>query len=242
MKYLKYSLLLLILIPIFSLSSCFGLDDEAYEATDEVTRSSITYDIYYTTSTDTYTAKVYSYDGSDSTLEIPDTITYDDEDIDVIEIMTQACVANSNIETVIIGDNVTEVGFSAFANCQNLTSVTFGSSVVEIDSYAFYDSGLTSVTIPEQVTNIYKFCFKEDDALESVVLLSTSVSISKYAFEDVDSINEVYFYGTSDEFASLDIADDNDGLTDSNIYYYSESEPTDDGLYWYYVDGVITVW
>ena len=34
----------------------------------------------------------------------------------------------------------------------------------------------------------------------------------------------------------------NQNLTGARRYYYSDSEPTEEGNYWHYVDGEIVVW
>ena len=51
--------------------------------------------------------------------------------------------------------SVTTIGYSAFNNCINLTSIAIPNSVTTIGDYAFYDcSSLTSVVIPSSVTTI----------------------------------------------------------------------------------------
>lgn len=44
--------------------------------------------------------------------------------------------------------------FSAFEECSNLTKVNIGKRVTNIPEYAFYKTGLISITIPDNVTNI----------------------------------------------------------------------------------------
>ena len=44
-----------------------------------------------------------------------------------------------------VPDTVTEIGYDAFYDCKNLTSVTIPASVARIDECAFYDTGLTEV-------------------------------------------------------------------------------------------------
>ena len=49
----------------------------------------------------------------------------------------------SSIEEVVLGDNVTSIGYEAFEYCSGLTSVTIGNSVTSIGDYAF--NGCTSL-------------------------------------------------------------------------------------------------
>ena len=124
-----------------------------------------------------------------------------------------------SLTSVTIGNSVTSIGRSAFYNCDSLTSVTIGNSVTSIGSYAFYDCGsLTSVTIPDSVT-----------------------SIGSYAFAYCYSLR-VYYMGNTEQWSEIAISSSNDYLTNATRYYYSETTPTDDGNYWHYVDGVVTIW
>lgn len=66
----------------------------------------------------------------------------------------------TEIETVIIEDDVTTIGDYAFGGCSGLTEVTFatGSMLETIGEAAFYDcTGLTTVTIPASVTSIGEY-------------------------------------------------------------------------------------
>ena len=71
-------------------------------------------------------------------------------------------IDGAKFSTIIIGDNITSIGSSAFHNCSSLTSVTIGNNVTEIGSYAFYNcSRLYRVTIGNGVTLIYPHAFSE---------------------------------------------------------------------------------
>ena len=64
-------------------------------------------------------------------------------------------------------------------------------------------------------------------------------SIGSYAFYNCSSLTNVYYAGTESEWTEIDTGD----LTTSTIYYYSETQPTDDGNYWYYDgDSNVAVW
>ena len=56
--------------------------------------------------------------------------------------------------------SVTSIGYYAFENCPDLTSVTIGNSVTEIGAMAFYGcSSLNSITIPNSVISIGMYAF-----------------------------------------------------------------------------------
>jgi hypothetical protein len=60
----------------------------------------------------------------------------------------------NSITTVDIGSGVTRIGFAAFANCENLASVTIPSTVTTIGVDAFRNTGFTTFTVPATVTTI----------------------------------------------------------------------------------------
>ena len=118
------------------------------------------------------------------------------------------------------GKPVTSIGYGAFAYCSSLTSVTIGNGVTSIFAYAFSDcSSLTSVTIPNSVT-----------------------VIGQYAFYNCSSLTSVYYTGTATQWNQITIVSSNNYPTNATIYYYTETQPTEVGNYWHYVEGVPTVW
>lgn len=55
---------------------------------------------------------------------------------------------------------VTQIGYYAFQNCKDLTTITMPSTVTTIGENAFLDcNALTSITIPEGVTSIGEGAF-----------------------------------------------------------------------------------
>ena len=125
-----------------------------------------------------------------------------------------------SLESVVISDSVTSIGSGAFASCSSLESVVIGNSVTSIGSYAFYDCDIfVSVTIPDSVT-----------------------SIGSYAFSNCDSLTEVYYNGSAAEWNSISIGSYNDYLENATRYYYSENQPTEEGNFWHWVNGVPSVW
>jgi hypothetical protein len=99
----------------------------------------------------------------------------------------------SSIETVIIEDGVTSIGYRDFAIYYSaLTSVTIGNGVTSIEEEAFYDcSNLASVTIGNSVTSIGEEAFYCCFALTSVTIGNSVTSIGEGAFRNCSSLTSV---------------------------------------------------
>lgn len=77
---------------------------------------------------------------------------------------------------------ITNVGYGAFMDCNNLLSITIPNSVTEIRSTAFYNCNeLTSINIPDGVTSIGNSAFK-GCSLASITIPDSVTSIDSYAF------------------------------------------------------------
>ena len=86
-----------------------------------------------------------------------------------------------------------------------LTSVTIPSNVTSIGDSAFYDcSGLTSITIPDSVTDIGNIAFTNCSGLTSVTIGDSVTFIGFYAFRNCSNLTSVTFNSfTKNEVKSM---------------------------------------
>lgn len=90
---------------------------------------------------------------------------------------------------VVIPNEVTAIGDSAFSRCQGLTSVTLPSGLTRIEAQAFLNCrNLVSITIPEGVTSLGDSAFKDCESLTSITVPSTVTEIGMSVFESCDSL------------------------------------------------------
>lgn len=58
-----------------------------------------------------------------------------------------------------------------------------------------------------------------------------------------NNLEKVYYEGTNGDWKDILIGDSNGLLLSAIHYYYSESQPTEDGNYWHYdIDGKVVEW
>ena len=80
----------------------------------------------------------------------------------------------------------------AFYYCSGLTSVTIPNNVTSIGHYAFYYcSSLTSITIPNNVTSIGNYAFCRCSRLTSVIIPNNVTSIGNYAFKSCSGLTNM---------------------------------------------------
>ena len=95
------------------------------------------------------------------------------------------------ITEVILHENVTEIGISAF-NRSSVTKVEFPENLEKIGKCAFAHSGLTTADLPEGLEYVGWYAFEGSKKLQRVTLPSTLQYCGGGAFDSCEKISEVH--------------------------------------------------
>jgi hypothetical protein len=155
-----------------------------------------------------------------------------------------------------IPKSVTLIEDHAIANCISLKSINVAEdneNYKSVDGDLYTKDGKTLIqyaigkaqtifVVPEEVTTIYKDAFDKSNNLTGIVIASSVTAIGEDAFFDCANLKDIYYNGTYDDWAKIDIDSKNDAISAMVIYYYSATEPTTIGNYWHYAaDGATPV-
>jgi hypothetical protein len=148
--------------------------------------------IFYNLNTNAQTAEVtYGSQAYVGDIVIPASITVNDVDYSVTSIGVDA-FSDAAITSVIIGDNVKDIGLQAFMYCKSLVSVTIGKSVTTIGQNAFLlCTNLTKVTIGNSVNIIDDSAFGACINLPSIIIPNSVTTIGDMAFDACNELTSV---------------------------------------------------
>lgn len=118
---------------------------------------------------------IAKYNGSDADVVIPAKAT---------EIKYNAFSENETLISVDFSlSSVQTIGYGAFARCSNLENVIFGNRVTELGGYAFaFCFGLKELYIPDSVVKIGDFAFKLCWHMNSITIANSAAEIGGGAF------------------------------------------------------------
>ena len=98
----------------------------------------------------------------------------------------------TDITSVIIPNSVETIDYSAFRNCNSLTSAKIGESVISIGDAAFRDcSKLTEILIPDKTTTIGENAFENCASIKKIYLGEHLDDIGDSAFKGCLGLTEV---------------------------------------------------
>ena len=136
----------------------------------------------------TITSHAFYYFSGLTSVKIPSSVT---------SIGTECFAYCLGIKTIEIGDNTSQeaatvLGGRAFYKCDNLNSVILGNNIVEIGRNAFDGcKSLQSIVIPNSVKTIGSHAFLGCESLESVQLSENLKSIEWASFSSCDSLKSI---------------------------------------------------
>ncbi len=123
-------------------------------------------------------------------ITLPDTL-------ETVEAMAfRDCTA---LKSITFPDSLTSLGESAFRDCTNLLTVNFASGLTSIPSYAFYNTRIGVVEIPECITSIGTFAFASCSFMREVTVYNANCEFKGVISEDpfYNSSQTITFYGHS---------------------------------------------
>ena len=102
----------------------------------------------------------------------------------------------NKMSIVVMEDGITDIGEYAFAECTDLTGITFPVTLKNIGNYAFYKSKLSAnITLPQKVMTIGTYAFSGVSALSEVSMPDSVQTIGTKAFDSNVSVTIYYRLG-----------------------------------------------
>jgi hypothetical protein len=125
-----------------------------------------------------------------------------------------------------------------------------GSVTIIGDQSFAYIKGLKFLAIPSTIVTFKGNAFIYCTDLEWLVIGSGVQTISHDQLIGCNKFSTIYYVGTQEEWEAVKIVGrditgtygGNKILLAANVYFYSETQPTEEGKYWHYVDGKPTPW
>lgn len=98
------------------------------------------------------------------------------------------------LKNIKMSNSIRAIGMMAFQDCSSLKTIELPAELSEIGSNAFQWSGLESISIPQNVTEIQCWTFESCESLRTVKLSEGITNIYEGAFQDCYSLERIDIY------------------------------------------------
>ncbi len=137
--------------------------------------------------------EIVGYVGPGGAITIPESIS----GLPVTGIGYEAFYNQSDVSSVYLPDNLTFIDGSAFADCTSLGSIAIPDNVTYIGAQSFLDcTSLKKVTIGSGVDDFGLFAFGYCSSLSSVTIANGTTDIGMYAFYDCSDLTSISIPGS----------------------------------------------
>lgn len=149
----------------------------------------------------------------------------------------------TSLTSIVIPDSVTQLGYNLFKNCSALVSIKLSGGREALDEGMFSGcTALTTLELSEGVKKLNRYLFNGCVSLTTIVIPKSLTHIENNVFDDT-SLTEVLYKGSQEDWKKLSILTYSSlKIYKATIYYYSETQPEDDGEFWHYVDNDVVIW
>ncbi len=135
---------------------------------------------------------------------IPATVTDDDKTYKVTSFW-ERLFTRTGIETFVVGENIRELPYQLFRNCQNLKSVTLNEGLTAIGAEAFNGCvSLTSIEFPASLESIGNYAFMESGLSGQVTLPVSLNTIGQNPFRSLTTVESFEVAEGNTSFTALD--------------------------------------
>ena len=169
----------------------------------------------------------------------------------------------TSLVDVTIKEGIENIRKSVFAHCTALEELMFPESTTACYLTTVAYTGITTLVWPKNLdfNPLYALESGEGIPVTSLIIQKGTARLDYYYFFRCDGLKTIYFTGAEAEWQEVEIDRAPYGKFGNNpsveaearkildawesnltVYFYSETEPAEEGNFWHYVDGVPTKW
>ena len=98
----------------------------------------------------------------------------------------------TNLENVNLGTQLTAIPDDSFSECNKLSSVVIPDTVISIGMRAFYETNLTSVSLPSSVLSVDTYAFERCSSLVSMSAYGLDTNFRQSVFNQCNNLQSVF--------------------------------------------------